>query len=312
MDNDVKLFSGSAHAELSKNIAAYLGEPLGEVVIRRFPDGETFVKFVDNIRGRDVFIIQSVCRPPNEHLMELLIMIDAARRASAARITAVMPYFAYARQDRKDQPRVPITAKLVANLLVAAGANRVLTMDLHCQQIQGFFDIPVDHLSAAPVIVNALRAKGLNDMVIAAPDTGGVKMAYSYAAMLSCGLAIAAKQRKNAREVESINVVGEVRDRDIVLVDDMTTTAGTLCGAAQLIKEQGARSIRAAVTHALVTDEGVEALRQSPIEEIITTDSVPRRDWRGYRVQILSVAELLGEAILRIHNNQSVSCLFKV
>ncbi len=293
-------------------MAAYLGEPLGEVVIRRFPDGETFVKFVDNIRGRDVFLIQSVCYPPNEHLMELLIMMDAARRASASRITAVLPYFAYARQDRKDQPRVPITAKLVANLLVAAGADRILTMDLHCQQIQGFFDIPVDHLSAAPVIVNALRAKNLADPVIAAPDTGGVKMAYNYSAMLGCGLAIAAKQRKNAREVESINVVGEVRGRDVVLVDDMTTTAGTLCGAAQLLREHGARSIRAAVTHALMTDEGVEALRQSPIEEFITTDSVPARDWRGYPAQVLSVADLLGEAILRIHNNQSVSCLFKV
>ncbi len=312
MDYDVKLFSGSAHPELSRNIAAYLGEPLGEVVIRRFPDGETFVKFVDNIRGRDVFIIQSICRPPNENLMELLIMIDAARRASAARITAVLPYFAYARQDRKDQPRVPITAKLVANLLTAAGASRLLAMDLHCQQIQGFFDIPVDHLTAAPVIVNALRAKNLSDMVIAAPDTGGVKLAYSYSTMLACGLAIAAKQRKNAREVESINVVGDVKDRDVIIVDDMTTTAGTLCGAAQLVRQHGARSVRAAVTHALVTDEGLEALRNSAVEELITTDSVPARDWRGYRAQVHSVAELLGEAILRIHNNQSVSCLFKV
>lgn len=312
MDYDVKLFSGSAHPELSRKIAAYLGEPLGEMIIRRFPDGETFVKFVDNIRGRDVFLIQSICYPPNEHLMELLIMIDAARRASAARITAVLPYFAYARQDRKDQPRVPITAKLVANLLTAAGASRLLAMDLHCQQIQGFFDIPVDHLTAAPVIVNALRAKNLSEMVIAAPDTGGVKLAYSYSTMLSCGLAIAAKQRKNAREVESIDVVGDVKGRDVVIVDDMTTTAGTLCGAAQLIREHGARSVRAAVTHALVTDEGVEALKKSAVEELITTDSVPLRDWRGYRAEVHSVAELLGEAILRIHNNQSVSCLFKV
>lgn len=312
MDYDVKLFSGSAHPELSRKIAAYIGEPLGEMIIRRFPDGETFVKFVDNIRGRDVFLIQSICYPPNEHLMELLIMIDAARRASAARITAVLPYFAYARQDRKDQPRVPITAKLVANLLTAAGASRLLAMDLHCQQIQGFFDIPVDHLTAAPVIVNALRAKNLSDMVIAAPDTGGVKLAYSYSTMLSCGLAIAAKQRKNAREVESIDVVGDVKGRDVIIVDDMTTTAGTLCGAAQLIRDHGARSVRAAVTHALVTDEGVEVLKKSAVEELITTDSVPLRDWRGYRAEIHSVAELLGEAILRIHNNQSVSCLFKV
>ncbi len=309
---NVKIFSGTAHPELSRHIAAYLGEPLGEVIIRRFPDGEIFTKFVDNIRGRDVYLIQSICQPPNENLMELLIMIDAARRASASRITAVMPYFAYARQDRKDQPRVPITAKLVANLLTAAGANRLLAMDLHCQQIQGFFDIPVDHLTAAPVIVNALRSRNLSDMVICAPDTGGVKLAYSYATMLACGLAIAAKQRKNAREVESINVVGDVKGRDVVMVDDMTTTAGTLCGAAQLLKENGARSIRAAVTHALVTDAGVEALKHSAVDELITTDSIPARDWKGYPVTILSVAELLGEAILRIHNNQSVSCLFKV
>ncbi len=308
----VKIFSGTAHLALSQRISAYLGEPLGEVDIRRFPDGETFVKIVDNIRGRDVFIIQSICKPPNEHLMELLVMIDAARRASAARITAVLPYYAYARQDRKDQPRVPITAKLVANLLVAAGASRVLTMDLHCQQIQGFFDIPVDHLSASPVIVKCLREKALKDPVVVAPDTGGVKMAYGYAALLGSGLAIAAKQRKSADEVESINVVGEVRDRDVILVDDLTTTAGTLCGAAHLVREQGARSVRAAVTHALLVEGAVERLKVSCVDELITTDSVPPPDGDGYPLTVLSVDELLAEAILRIHNNQSVSSLFRV
>jgi ribose-phosphate pyrophosphokinase len=308
----VKILSGTAHPRLAEGLAVYLGEPLGGVDIRRFPDGEVFVKIVDNIRGRDLYIVQPICDPPNENLMELLIMIDAAKRASAARITAVLPYFGYARQDRKDQPRVPITAKLVANLLVASGADRILTLDLHSQQIQGFFDIPVDHLTASPVMVKALRAKQLEDMVIVAPDTGGVKNAYAYSQKLGCGLAIAAKQRKSAREVESIDVVGDVKDRDVVLVDDLVTTAGTLCGAAALLKEHGARTIRAMVTHALVTPEGVDRLKRSAIEEMITTDSVPAKDWGGFPVTVLSIGELLGEAILRIHNNQSVTSLFKV
>ena len=308
----MKIFSGTAHPRLAEGIAAYLGEPLGDVDIRRFPDGETFVKIVDNIRGRDVFIVQPICNTPNETLMELLIMIDAARRASAARITAVIPYYGYARQDRKDQPRVPITAKLVANLLVAAGANRVLTMDLHCQQIQGFFDIPVDHLTSAPVLVKTLREKNLRELVVVSPDTGGVKTAYAYSQMLGCGLAIAAKQRKNAQEVESIDVVGRVEGCDVVLLDDLITTAGTICGAAQLLKAHGAASIRAAVTHALITPEGIERLKRSAVQELIVTDSVPAKDWRGFNVTVLPVGELLAEAILRIHNNQSVTSLFKV
>ncbi len=310
--NSMKIFSGSAHQVLAEKISVRLGQALGQVDIQRFPDGETFVKIGENIRGQDVFIIQPIARPPNEHLMELLIMIDAARRASAARITAVMPYYAYARQDRKDQPRVPITAKLVANLLVAAGANRLVAMDLHCDQIQGFFDIPVDHLSAAPVIVTCLRERRLKDPVVAAPDTGGVKMAYGYARLLGSGLAIAAKQRKSATEVECINVVGDVQDRDVILVDDLATTARTLCGAAELLKSQGARTIRAAVSHAMVTGEAISLMKQSPIEEFITTDSIPYEDWRGLSVSVLSVDELLAEAISRIHNNQSVSSLLQV
>jgi ribose-phosphate pyrophosphokinase len=308
----VKIFSGTAHRQLAQRIADYLGEPLGEVDIRRFPDGETFVKIMDNIRGRDVFIVQPTSFPPNENLMELLIMIDAARRASASRITAVIPYYGYARQDRKDQPRVPITAKLVANLLVAAGVNRLLTMELHCQQIQGFFDIPVDHLTAAPVFVKALRDMNLVDPVIAAPDTGGLKTAYAYSVSMNAGLAIAAKQRKSGTEVESIDVVGDVDGRDVILVDDLATTARTLVGAAQLIKEHGARTVRAAVTHMSITPEGLDLLKKSAIDEMITTDSIPPRDWRGYDMRVLSVAELLGEAILRIHNNQSVTSLFRV
>jgi len=308
----VKIFSGTAHPELARQIADYIGEAPGGVDIRRFPDGETFVKIVDNIRGRDVFMVQPICYPPNENLMELLIMVDAARRASAARITAVLPYYGYARQDRKDQPRVPITAKLVANLLVAAGVNRVMTLELHSQQIQGFFDIPVDHLTAAPVIVKHLRGAADGKVVVAAPDTGGLKMAYAYSQMLNCGLAIAAKQRKGPTEVESIDVVGDVRDADVILVDDLTTTARTLCGAAHLLKAHGARRIRAAVTHALLTDDAPALLKKSDITELITTNSVPAKDWRGYPVTVLSVAELLGEAMLRVHNNQSVTSLFRI
>jgi ribose-phosphate pyrophosphokinase len=308
----LKILAGTSHPELANSIAGYLGEPLGEVDIRRFPDGETFVKIIENIRGRDVFILQSICHPPNEMLMELLILIDAVRRASAARITAVLPYFGYARQDRKDQPRVPITAKLVANLLVAAGANRLVAMDLHCQQIQGFFDIPVDHLTASPVLVKRVRSLNLENLVIVAPDTGGVKMAYTYSTLLRCGLAIAAKQRKSATEVETINVVGEVEGGDVVMVDDLTTTARTLIGAAHLLQKHGARSIRAAVTHNLLTPDARKALQESPIVELITTDSVPALAEETPGITTLSVAELLAEAILRIHNNQSISSLFRV
>jgi len=293
-------------------LAGYLGQPLGEVSISRFPDGEVFVKIIDNIRGRDVFIVQPTCYPPNENLMELLIMIDAAKRASAARITAVIPFYGYARQDRKDQPRVPITAKLVANLLTAAGASRLLAMDLHAQQIQGFFDIPVDHLFAAPVIVKYLRSRNLPKLVVVSPDPGGLKMAYAYSNMLEAGLALAGKQRKSATEVEAFNLVGDVEGCNAILVDDLSTTAGTLCSAAKLIKDHGAKDVYAAVTHAVLTDQGIDRLKQSAIKELVTTDSVPARDWRGFPVTVLSVAELLGEAIMRIHNNQSVSSLFKV
>jgi ribose-phosphate pyrophosphokinase len=269
------------------------------------------VKIKENIRGRDVFVVQSICKPPNENLMELLIMIDAMKRASVARITAVLPFYGYARQDRKDQPRVPITAKLVANLLVAAGANRVLTMDLHAQQIQGFFDIPVDHLYSAPVLAKYLREKNLKNPVVVSPDTGGVKAAYAYSQMLECGLAIVAKQRKSAREVESFTLVGDVAGCTAIMVDDLTTTAGTLCSAAKLLKDNGAGDIYAAVCHATITEMGIDRLKKSPIKELIVTDTVPLIDVRGFPFTVLSVADLLGEAILRIHENQSVTSLFK-
>lgn len=308
----MKIVSGNANPDLADKIAKYVDEPLGEVIITRFPDGEIFVKFVENIRGRDVFIVQPTCPPPNENLIELLIMIDAARRASAARITAVMPFYGYARQDRKDQPRVPITAKLIANLLVAAGANRVLTLDLHAQQIQGFFDIPADHLYAAPVMVKYLRAKKLDDMVIVSPDPGGLKMAYGYASVLGTGIAIVAKQRKSATEVEVHDVVGNVKDCNAVIVDDLTTTAGTLCAAAKILKERGAKDVYAMVSHCLLSQEGIDRVKASPIKELITTDSIPQKEWPGVDIRVLSVCELLGEAILRIHNNQSVTSLFKI
>lgn len=314
MTTTLKILAGNAHHALAREIADYIGQPLGHVDISRFPDGEIFVKIAENIRGQDIFIFQPTCYPPNESLMELLIMMDAAKRASAARITPVMSFYGYGRQDRKDQPRVPITAKLVANLLVAAGADRVITMDMHAQQIQGFFDIPVDHLFAAPIIVKHLRQRELcgENMVVVSPDPGGLKMAYAYSNMLNSGLAIVGKQRKSATEVEAINVVGEVEDKDVLIVDDLTTTAGTLCSAANLLKARGARNVFAAVTHCLLTDKGVERLRASPIRELITTNTVPPKDWQGYPVTVLSVAELLAEAILRVHNNQSVTSLFRV
>jgi ribose-phosphate pyrophosphokinase len=314
MSHTLKILTGNAHPALAGKIAEYIGQSLGGVDISRFPDGEIFVKIVENIRGQDIFIVQPTCYPPNESIMELLIMIDAAKRASAARITPVIPYYGYGRQDRKDQPRVPITAKLVANLLVAAGADRVLTMDMHAQQIQGFFDIPVDHLFAAPVIVRHVKNNGWtgDQVVVVSPDPGGLKMAYAYSNMLHAGLAIVGKQRKSATEVEAINVVGDVEGRNVLIVDDLTTTAGTLTGAATLLKARGAKRIIAAVTHCLITDQGLERLKHSPIEELITTDSVPQRMESGYPMTVLSVADLLGEGILRVHNNQSVTSLFRI
>lgn len=282
-------------------------------MVNRFPDGETAVKILENVRGRDVFIVQPTCHPANETLMELLIMVDALRRASAARITAVIPFYGYARQDRKDQPRVPITAKLVANILVAAGTNRLLTMDLHAQQLQGFFDIPVDHLYASPVIAKYLIDKKLTKLVVVSPDTGGLKMAHAYSEMLGAGLAIVAKQRKGPSEVEALTMVGDVRGCNCVLVDDLATTAGTLTTAARILKENGAENIYAAVSHAVLTDVGVERLKNSQIKELVVTDTVPLlANPNGFPVTVLSVAGLLGEAILRIHDNQSVSSLFKV
>jgi ribose-phosphate pyrophosphokinase len=308
----VKLFSGTSNRPLADAICEYMGIEVGRSTVSSFPDGETFVKVEENVRGEDVFVVQSTSPPTNHHLMEMFIMMDALRRASASRITAVLPFYGYARQDRKDQPRVPITAKLVANLLVAAGANRVLTMDLHAQQIQGFFDIPVDHLYAAPVMYDYLKKrKQTSELVVVSPDVGGLKMAHAYSQVLEAGLAIVAKRRKSATEIESMTVIGEIRGRTILLVDDLTETAGTLTAAAALLKKKGAREIRACVSHAILNEMGIERLRKSNIDELITTDTVFRPPIEGVRITTLSVAGLLGEAIRRIHNNSSVNSLFE-
>ncbi len=309
----LKIFGGNSNPKLVGDIAQNLDIPVGDICITRFPDGETSVQIIDNIRGKDVFIVQSTCNPPNENLMELLIVIDAMRRASAARITAVIPYYGYARQDRKDRPRVPISAKLVANLLVAAGTDRLLTMDLHAQQIQGFFDIPVDHLYAAPVFVNHLRQQNLKDVVVVSPDPGGMKMAYAYSRMLNSKIAIVAKQRKGPREVESHGVVGDVNGHTAVMIDDLITTGGTLCAAARILKEAGAGDIYSVATHAAFVPESAGKFKDSGIREIFVTDTIPMPGYMtATPIKTLSVAKLLAEAIRRIHNNQSVSSLFSI
>ena len=313
MDNTgPQVFTGNANPALAQEIADYVGVPLGQATVNSFPDGETFVKINENIRGRDVYIVQPSSPPTNQNLMELLIMIDAARRASAQRITAVMPFYGYARQDRKDQPRVPITAKLVANLLVASGANRVLTMDLHAQQIQGFFDIPVDHLYAAPVLYKHLSTLKLNNLLVVSPDVGGMKMASAYSQLLNTGLAIVAKRRTSPTSVESQYLVGEVEGKDVLLVDDLTETAGTLTAAAKLVKEHGAKRVIAAVSHSLFTDLAHKRLQESVIDELITTNSTCVRPIPGFKLTVLSVAGLLGEAIKRIDGGESVSSLFDI
>jgi len=307
----VKIFSGTANPPLAKSICANIGIELGKCSIHPFPDGETFVKIEENVRGEEVFVVQPTSPPTNHNLMELFIMMDALRRASAARITVVLPFYGYARQDRKDQPRVPITAKLVANLLVAAGANRILAMDLHAQQIQGFFDIPVDHLYAAPVMYEYLRKKNLTNLVVVSPDVGGLKMAHAYSQVLEAGLAIVAKRRKSATEVESMAVIGDIKGKNVLIVDDLTETAGTLTSAAVLLKKKGAKNILACVSHAILNETGIQRLRKSAIDELITTDTVLRPAIDGVKITTLSVAGLLGEAIKRINSNSSVTSLFE-
>ena len=305
-----KILSGTAHPTIATSICENLGVEPCAVTVDTFPDGETFVQIIENIRGRDVYIVQPTCPPTNQNLMELLIMVDAVRRASAHRITAVLPFFGYARQDRKDRPRVPITAKLVANLLVAAGVQRVLTVDLHAGQIQGFFDIPVDHLYAAPVLIKAIREREIEDLVVVSPDVGGIKMTHSYAKTLGAPMAIVAKNRVSADEVEAMSMIGDVRGKNVLLVDDLTETAGTLTAAARLLMENGAKAIYAGVTHGVLGDKGRERIANSPIVELFATNSTPQA--YGPKVTTLDIAPLLSEAIKRIHGDESVTSLFDI
>ena len=312
---ELKIFSGRANLGLARKICDHLNLPLGRAALGNFPDGEIACKIDEDVRGRDVFLLQPTCPPVNDNIMELLVMIDSCVRASAARITAVIPYFGYARQDRKDEGRVPITAKLVSNLITRAGAHRVLTMDLHAAQIQGFFDIPVDHLYAASVLNEHFIREGLadNDMVVVSPDAGSIKRASGHAERLGGDLAIVDKRRINATETRQANIIGSPVDGRVALMfDDMISTAGSICGAAETVKKFGAREIHVAATHAVLCGPAIERLRNSPITSVIVTDSIPlREDQLLPKIKVLSVAPLLAEAIKRIHHHQSVSDIFR-
>jgi ribose-phosphate pyrophosphokinase len=315
MPAELVLTAGNANPILAQEIAAALGTRLAEAEVSQFSDGEVFVQVNQNVRGADVFVIQPTCPPVNHNLMELLIMIDALRRASAFRITAVLPYYGYARQDRKVQPRVPITAKLVADLIAAAGAHRVLTMDLHAGQIQGFFNIPVDHLFAAPVLLeyfqDRLAQRAWEDLVVVAPDAGGVERSRAFAKRLGTSLAIMDKRRTGTNESKIMHVIGEVRGRDVILLDDIIDTAGTIIQAVSALKEEGARRVLASCTHAVLSGQAIERLEQSVIEEVVVTNTIPfREDRQSKKITVLSVAPLLAEAIQRIHTETSVSSLF--
>ncbi|QDU33631.1 Ribose-phosphate pyrophosphokinase [Poriferisphaera corsica] len=314
--DQMKVFCGRASRALGERICQHLDIPMGQGHTDLFPDGEVFVKIEEDVRGRDCFVLQSTHHPVNTHLMELLIYIDCLKRASAKRITAVIPYFGYARQDRKDEGRVPITAKLVANMLTRAGADRVMAMDLHAEQIQGFFDIPVDHLHAAPVIVDYFKSlrEEMGELVLVSPDVGNVKMANSYANWLGGDLAIIDKRRVSGSEVVSNNIIGDVEGKVALMVDDMISTAGTMCEAARLLKERGAKDIIAACTHPVLVGLAMERLAEAPISKIIVSDTIPcgpRTAPIQDKIVELSTAELLGEAMLRVHNNESVSSLFR-
>jgi len=305
------IFSGNAHSELAKDICKYLKVKLSEALVTRFSEGEIRVKINENIRGKDVFVVQPTCPPANENLMELLIMMDAMRRSSAQRITAVIPYFGYARQDRKDQPRVPITAKLVANLLTTAGANRVLTMDLHAGQIQGFFDIPVDHLFSIGVFIDYFDQK-IKDLVVVSPDVGGIKMARAYAKRMGVPLAIIDKRRESPEKTEAMHILGEVSGKNAIIVDDLIATGSSLFEGVEALKKAGAKNIYAAIAHGVLSGPAIERLDKCVnLKELVITDSIPLDKNKTHpRVKVLSVANLLGEAIKRIHNEESVSSLF--
>jgi ribose-phosphate pyrophosphokinase len=307
---EMKLFSGSAHPGLAREIADYLGIPMGHARLTRFPDSEVSFQIEENIRGTDVFVVQPTCTPVDENLVELLIMIDAFRRSSAARITAVLPYYGYARQDRKDKPRVPISAKLVANLIGAAGTNRLLTMDLHKAQIQGFFDMPVDHLFAAPVFIEYFGRLRYPKLTIVAPDAGGAERARAYAKRLDAELAVIDKRRTEAGTAEVMNVIGDVRGRTCIIQDDIIDTAGTITKAAGALMANGAEKVFAAAVHAVLSDPAIERIEKSLIEKLIVTNTIPVATDASSKIVVLSVARLLGQAIRSIHEESSVSSLF--
>jgi ribose-phosphate pyrophosphokinase len=313
MKNNLLVFTGNSNEKLALDICKYLKVKLGNASIDHFSDGEIRVKINENVRGHDVFVIQSTSNPANENLMELLIMIDALKRSSAQRITAVLPYFGYSRQDRKDQPRVPITAKLVANLLTTAGADRVLTIDLHAGQIQGFFDIPVDNLYAVKIFIDhRKKLKMKEDLVVVSPDVGGIKTARAYAKRFKCGLAIVDKRRVNDKEAEVMHIMGDVKGKAAVIVDDMVATAGSLVEAVDAIKKAGALQVYAAITHAVLCGPAIERIKRSQLKELVVTDTIPLGKEKALdRIRVLSIAPLLGEAIKRIHNEESLSVLFR-
>jgi ribose-phosphate pyrophosphokinase len=311
-DGPIKIFSGNSNPDLAEKISSSVGVPLGMAQVKTFSDGEIAVELNESVRGLDTFVVQSTCPPVNNNLMELLIMIDALRRASAERINAVIPYYGYARQDRKVAPRQPISAKLIANLITVAGASRVLTIDLHAGQIQGFFDIPVDNLYASPIVLDYLRNKFKDDLVLIAPDAGGVERTRAFAKRLDASLAIIDKRRERANVAQVMHIIGKVKGKVSVILDDMVDTAGTLTQAAQALKEHGATAIFACCTHPVLSGNAIQKINDSPLEELIVTDTIPinQEGSSCKKIKVLSVAELFGEAIKRIHNNESVSSLF--
>ncbi|MCX5862714.1 MAG: ribose-phosphate pyrophosphokinase [Desulfomonile sp.] len=309
----LKIFTGNSNPHLAKEITRYMGIPLGAAFVGSFSDGEIQVEFKENVRGMDVFVLQSTCRPVNDNIMELLVMIDALKRASASRVTAVMPYYGYARQDRKVASRAPITAKLIADIITAAGADRVLTIDLHAGQIQGFFDIPVDHLYAGPIMAEAMKTElTTGECTVVSPDAGGVERARAFAKRLGSNLAIIDKRRTKPNESEVLHVIGDVSDRDVLLLDDMVDTAGTLVKATNALKVAGARNIYACCTHPVLSGEAVKRINESPINKLYVTNTIPTDDKLAVckKIQVQSVAPLLGEAISRIYREVSVSELF--
>lgn len=312
MANGIKLLTGNANRSLAEKVFEHSGIPLTDNIVSTFSDGEIMVQINDNVRGFDVFVLQSTCHPVNNNIMELLLIIDALKRASARRITAVIPYYGYARQDRKVQPRVPISSKLVADLITAAGANRILTVDLHAAQIQGFFNIPVDHLYAAPVLLDYIKKSSFENPVIVSPDAGGVERARAFAKRLDASLAIVDKRREVANVSKVMNVIGNVKGRDAILLDDMIDTAGTITQAAQALKDEGANRVFAACTHAVLSGPAIERISNSVLEEVITTDTIPLEEKCGMcgKLKVLSVSSLLAEAIRRIHEETTISSLF--